>query len=365
MIFLLLTGGLAVLTIGADLLIRGASNLARTLGLSSLVIGLTVVAFGTSSPELFVSVKASLSNQADIAVGNVIGSNIFNLLFILGISSLIVPLTTSKQLIRLDVPVMIVTSGLVWLFSLDGSIDRVEGLGLLAGIIIYAPLLIYFGKRNSNQLPKVNDKTDPIAQKGVGVYRDLLLVFLGLVMLVLGARWLVEGATGLARMLGVSELMIGLTVVAVGTSIPEAATSIVASFKRERDLAIGNVVGSNIFNVLIVLSASAILATDGISVSRTTLQFDIPVMVAVAFACLPIFFTGGRISRWEGAMFLGYYAAYLTFLILTMTRHYTLPAFSRAMLWFVIPMTILGIAVSLLCWLKKRRSETKQRPVIS
>jgi len=357
MAILMLIGGLAFLTVGADVLVRGASSLARAVGLSSLVIGLTVVAFGTSAPELAVSLKASLSGQTDIALGNVVGSNIFNVLFILGVSSLLVPLAASKQLVRLDVPVMIVASGLLWLFALDGSIGRQEGVILFSGVVAYTVLLIYLGRRDQ----KREDK-DGSATKKANIWLSVVLIVVGLGMLVLGARWLVEGAVSLARTLGVSELMIGLTIVAAGTSMPEVATSVVASIRGERDIAIGNAVGSCIFNILAVLGATAGVAPEGIPVSPSALRFDIPVMGAVAFACLPIFFTGGRISRWEGALFLGYYIAYLTVLIMTAVRHASLAAFSQAMLWFVIPMTALGLMVSVLWWSRKRRGVVPPRP---
>ncbi|NQU75320.1 MAG: calcium/sodium antiporter [Planctomycetes bacterium] len=357
MVILALIGGLVLLTAGAEVLVRGASGLARAVGLPSLIIGLTVVAFGTSAPELAVSVKASVTGQADLALGNVVGSNIFNVLFILGVSALIAPLVASAQLVRLDVPVMIGASGLVWLLAMDGSIGRVEGVGLLLGIVAYTALLIYLGKRNSQPSIQKNSEGQIPPKKTASIGRSILFVAVGLVLLVLGARWLVDGAVELARMLGVSELMIGLTIVAAGTSMPEVATSVVASIRGERDIAIGNVVGSNIFNIMAVLGASAVIAPNGVAAAPAALRFDIPVMAAIAFACLPVFFTGGRISRWEGAMFLGYYGAYVAFLILTAVRHTSLAAFSSAMLWFVIPISTLGVAMSVLLWTKKRRRE--------
>ena len=189
----------------------------------------------------------------------------------------------------------------------------------------------------------------------------LVLVLLGLVLLVLGARWLVQGAADLARLLGVSELLIGLTIVAAGTSLPEAATSVVAAVRRERDIAVGNIVGSNIFNMLAVLGASAAASPGGVAVPQTALHFDVPVMAAAALACLPVFFTGGRISRPEGALFLGYYAAYVTYLILGASHHEALPAFSMAMLFFVLPGTVLGIGVSVVWALRARKAAGAQR----
>jgi cation:H+ antiporter len=182
----------------------------------------------------------------------------------------------------------------------------------------------------------------------------MALIVIGLALLVLGARWLVGGAVAVAQALGVSDLLIGLTIVAAGTSMPEVATSVMASIRGQRDIAIGNVVGSNIFNLLAVLGSAAIVAPDGVPVAPQALRFDIPVMTAVALACLPIFFTAGRIARWEGCVFLAYYTAYITFLVLSATRHAALDAFSAAMLWFAVPLTVLGLGVSLFASLRAR-----------
>lgn len=364
MAIVLLIAGLTLLTAGAEMLVRGASGLARAVGLPSLVIGLTVVAFGTSAPEMAVSVKASLSGQSDIALGNVVGSNIFNVLLILGVSALIAPLVASRQLVRLDVPVMIVTSGLLWLLALDGVIGQIEGACLLVGIAAYTALLVYLGRQNARQPLRQSENNETAPEGSMKLLLAIGLVIIGLAVLVLGARWLVVAAVDLARMLGVSELMIGLTIVAAGTSMPELATSVVASVRGERDIAIGNAVGSNIFNVLAVLGASAAVATKGIVAAPSALRFDIPVMAAVALACLPIFFTGGRISRWEGALFLGYYAAYLAVLIMAAVRHASLAAFSHAMFWFVIPLTALGVAMSVLWWMRRRRENPPSAPLL-
>ena len=347
-------GGLVLLTTGAEVLVRGAVGLARTVGLPSLVIGLTVVAFGTSAPELAVSARAGLAGQPNIALANVVGSNIFNVLVILGISSLILPLAASTQLVRLDVPIMIGISGLAWLLAGDGLISRMEGAGLFSGIVVYTTLLIILGKRKQKGQKPAELAQQPSPRR-MPLSVSLVLVVAGLAQLVFGARWLVNGAIDLARMLGISELVIGLTIVAAGTSLPEAATSIVAGIRGERDIAIGNAVGSNIFNILAVLGTAAVVSPQGVAVASEALRFDIPVMAAVAVACLPVFYTGGRISRGEGAMFLGYYAAYVVFLILAATHHASQAAFGVAMLWFVIPISVLGLAISVLLWTRSRR----------
>ena len=339
MIIFLFVAGLVFLIVGAEALVRGASRLAAVLGISPLVIGLTVVAFGTSSPELAVSIKAALSDQASIAVGNVVGSNIFNVLFILGLSALIVPLGVSQQLVRLDVPLMIALSVIVLVFSLDGNFSRTDGLMLVAGLAIYVYFSIYQSRRESAEVQ--DEYTKAFGSEGRANnrwLRNLALILSGLALLVLGSRWLVDGAVAFAQYLGVSELVIGLTIVAAGTSLPEVVTSVIAAIRGERDIAVGNVVGSNILNIMAVLGVASIIAPTGIAVSAAVARFDIPVMIVVAFACLPIFFTGGVISRQEGALLLAYYVSYTLYLIFAAAHHEALPKFSAAMLYFVIPL---------------------------
>lgn len=356
--------GIALLILGAELLVRGASRLAAAFGISPLVIGLTVVAYGTSAPEMAVSVQSALAGQADIALGNVVGSNIFNVLFILGLSALIVPLVVAQQLIKLEVPLMIGVSVLTLLFALDGSINRWEGIVLFSGIIAYTFFVILQSRKENAEVQAEyeqefgKEKIKPAAGKAMLV--QIVYVIAGLGLLVLGARWLVNGAVALAQSMGVSELVIGLTIVAAGTSLPEVATTIVASIRGERDIAVGNVVGSNLFNILSVLGLTALVAPNGINVAPAALRFDIPVMLAVAVACLPIFITGNMIARWKGALFLGYYIAYTVYLILAATEHDALPRFSNVMWEFVIPITVVTITVSLVRYLKaKRRTHTR------
>ena len=346
---LLFALGLALLVIGAEALVRGASRLALAFGISPLVIGLTVVAFGTSAPELAVSVTSSLAGAADVAVGNVVGSNIFNVLFILGTAALIVPLVVAQQLVRLDVPLMILVSLLVALFGRGGEVSRVEGLVLFVGIVAYTTFLIRQSRRESKAVAKEYDQAfgEDAPKSGRHWLLDVGLVLGGLGLLVLGARWLVDGAVAFARIIGVSELIIGLTVVAAGTSLPEVATSIVAAVRGERDIAVGNVVGSNIFNILCVLGLSAAVSPGGLEVSPSALRFDVPVMIAVAVACLPIFLTGHVIARWEGGLFLAYYVAYVAYLILEATDNALIGPFRVAMLLFVLPLTAITLGIVL------------------
>jgi cation:H+ antiporter len=343
MTVVLFVAGLGLLILGAEWLVRGASRLAGALGISPLVIGLTVVAFGTSAPEVAVSVKAAWAGQPDLALGNVVGSTVFNVLFILGASALVTPLLVSSQLIRLDVPIMIGLSVLVLVLAADGSIGRLDGALLFAGVIVYTAFQVRQSRKESAAIR--DEYAQEYAPKRPSTPANLMLVAAGLALLVLGSRWLVSGAVAFAQALGVSELVIGLTIVAAGTSLPEVATSILAAFRGERDIAVGNVVGSNIFNLLAVLGLSALVAPDGLPAPPSLLRFDLPVMIAVALACLPIFASEATINRWEGALFLSYYAAYTAYLLLAAQQHDALPVFSTVMEIFVLPLTAITLAV--------------------
>ena len=341
---LLLLGGLVVVTVGAEVLVRGARALAAAVGLSPLVIGLTVVAFGTSSPEIAVSVRSALEGElgAGLALGNVIGSNLFNVLVVIGLAAVVAPVAASRQLVRADVPVLIGASGFVWALASDGTLGRVDGGLLLAGLVGYVAFVFVMGRRNATIDAASTDAGHRAMRFRMA---DVGFVLGGLALLVLGANWLVAGAVDIARALGVSDLVIGLTVVAVGTSLPELATSVVAGLKREGDLAVGNAIGSCLYNLLGVLGLAVFVAPGGLSVARGALSFDLPVMIAVAIACLPIFFTGYRIARWEGAVFLGYYVAYTVYLLLKATEHHALDEFAAALWGFLIPLTVLTIGV--------------------
>ena len=343
---LFLSGGLVLLTAGAEFLVRGASRLAAVAGIPPLVIGLTVVAYGTSAPETAVSVGSAFSGQTDIALGNVVGSNIFNVLFILGICALILPLSVAQQLIWLDVPLMIGASLLLLVMALDGEIGRLDGIILFAGAICYTIFAIKQGRRENAEVKNEYAREFAKKDKGRSWPLQLLLIAFGLAMLVIGSRWLVAGAVAAATSFGVSELVIGLTIIAAGTSLPEVATSIIASIRGERDIAVGNVIGSNIFNILVVLGLSSVVSPGGISVAPAAVTFDIPVMIAVALACAPIFFTGHTIARWEGCIFLLYYIAYTGYLVLKAAAHDSLPAFSAVMLEFVLPLTLLTLVIA-------------------
>jgi cation:H+ antiporter len=339
--------GVVLLLAGGELLVRGASRLAVSLGLSPLIVGLTVVAFGTSAPELAVTIRSAFAGNADIALGNVVGSNIANILFILGLSAVITPLIVSQKLLQFDVPLMIGITVLLFVLGLDGKISRPEGLLLFGGIVAYVVFAI---QQSRYPEPDVQQEyaqeygKEPAKVKHPWIL-NLFLIGSGILMLVVGAGWLVDGAVTLAKALGLSELIIGLTIVAIGTSLPEIATSIIASWRGESDIAVGNVVGSNIFNILSIMGITALIAPDGVPVARAVLSFDLPILIVASIACLPIFFTGHKISRWEGFLFGGYYVIYLTYLVLNATEHDALSFFNQAVLWFAIPLTVVTLAI--------------------
>ncbi len=349
--------GLMLLVLGARFLVDGASRLALAIGVSPLVIGLTVVAFGTSAPEMAVSVGAVWGGQYDIAVGNVVGSNIFNVLFILGVSALIVPLFVNRQIIRQEVPIMMGVSVILLVMLRDLAISMVEG-GVLFLLLIGYTVFVVVQSRRAN---KAASEGAELAALNVGEARwadsrlmQVLLIVGGLVLLVIGSRLLVNASVAFAKALGVSDLVVGLTIVAAGTSLPEVATSITAAIKGERDIAVGNVVGSNVFNILGVLGMSGLVAgTAGITVAPSIIAFDAWVMLVAAVACLPIFLTGREIARWEGGVFLTFYGFYVAYLILATEQHDALATYTFAMIYFVIPLTLI---TALAIYLRPRRS---------
>lgn len=344
--------GFVLLISGAEFLVRGASSLAIAIGISPLVVGLTVVAFGTSAPELAVTVQSTYAGQADLAIGNVVGSNIANILLVLGLAALYGALRVDKQLLRLELPLMVCLSVLILLMGLDGKIGHMDGFILFAGAVIYTTYVI----RKSRKQVKA-DKAAAALEADVPLtpvkgphhfIKQLGLILFGLIMLVFGSRWLIDGAVAVARILGVSELVIGLTIIAVGTSLPEVATSIIASTKKKGDIAVGNAVGSNIFNILVVLGLGSAVSPSGIIVSPLAIQSDIPIMIAVAIICIPVFYTNYRIERWQGGILVLYYAAYTIYLYLSSTGNPALASFTTIMTILVLPVTgliILGAAI--------------------
>ncbi|MGB1723388.1 MAG: calcium/sodium antiporter [Ilumatobacteraceae bacterium] len=349
--------GVVALVVGAESLVRGSSRLAARSGLSPVVIGLTVVAFGTSAPELAVSIGAAAGGESEIALGNVIGSNIANVLLVLGLSAVVGGgLVVAQRIVRVDVPIMIVMSALVLVLGLDGRIGRTDGGLFVAILIVY----LVWTVRSAVGDQDADEDHDGVADaatlaseyssalgrekiRGSSLWRDLLYVVGGLALLVVGAQSLVTAATDIARALDISELVIGLTVVAVGTSLPEIATSVVAAARGQRDMAVGNAIGSNLFNILAVLGITGVVSP--VIVSSGARGFDLPFMLAVAVACLPIFADGFILRRWQGAVFLSYYVAYLVWLGLDAAEHDLQSAFSSLMLYFAVPLTALTVIV--------------------
>ena len=307
MIALYITGGLVLLFFGADWLVQGAVTLALHLGLSPLIVGLTVVALGTSVPEALVSVQAALGHQGGIALGNVIGSNILNIALILGLSSLILPLKVDLRIVKADVPLLTGATFMLVVLLEDFHISRMEGAFLLLCIVFYVTGNIMTVKRTSPEEDKIEGMEIP-EDSGKTLWRDVGFLILGIVTLGFGANFLVTGAVDLARIFGLSEALIGLTIVSIGTGTPELATALMAAFRKSPDLAIGNVVGSNLFNIMFVLGIAGLVAPlDGKGISSV----DLYVMLGVTILLLPTVWTGRILDRKEGFLFLAIYVGYL------------------------------------------------------
>jgi len=308
--YALIVVALLLLFGGAELLVKGSASLAVRAGLTPLVIGLTVVAFGTSSPELAVSLKAAYAGQGDVAVGNVVGSNILNIAVILGLSAVICPIVVHLQLIKVDVPIMILVSVLLPVLLSDGRLGRVEGGLLFAGIIVYTIFNVMMARKGA--AAGVESEFAQSVPKSTQHWSfDLVLIGGGLATLVLGSRLLVDNSIEVARAFQISEAVIGLTVVALGTSMPELATSIIAAVRRQPDIALGNAIGSNIFNILATLGLSSLVVP---MTAAGITPVDYGVMAGTAVLLLPFLMTGPRLGRLEGLVFLGGYCGYLAFL---------------------------------------------------
>lgn len=347
MIIACVLGGFAGLVAGGELLVRGASNLALAAKVSPLVIGLTVVALGTSAPELAVSLKSCAEGKTDLAVGSVVGSNLSNVLFILGTSALVAPLVVHARLFKLDIPVMIAAVAALWWLGCDGELDRLEGVAFCVTLMVYLVWTVWQGRREEKQLKAELDlPTDqtPITAKFL-VFNTVVLIA-GLALLVYGADWLVAGCVELAKLFGWSDLVIGLTVIAIGTSLPELAASLAAVARGKRDMAVGNVVGSNILNILCVLGFSSIAAPDGVSVDIEAIGFHIPILFGVTLLCVPVFISSMAITRAEGVGMLLYFVAYLAMIVYAATRETPIPLSTSHAIAFAGPL-FLVMALSL------------------
>jgi cation:H+ antiporter len=339
----LLLVGLAGLVFGAELLVKGSAAIAARFGIPPVIIGLTVVAFGTSAPELAVSLSAAVSGQADVALGNVVGSNTFNLLVVLGASALIGGLAVTQRIVRLDVPLLLAVSVVVLLMSLDNKIGRFDGAILVLGILTYTVWLIRAARREPDLAAGDIDVDTSASVKPMAIL--VAYVVVGLIVLIVGSQLLVGSAVDIAQAVGLSELVIGLTIVAVGTSTPELATSVMAARRGQRDLAVGNAVGSSLFNLLCVLGFTGLLSSTPIAVSDAALRLDLPVMLAATFVLLPIFWSGFHVNRWEGAVLLAFYVVYVTYLILDTSDH-AATAVVRPAALIVVPLVVLTLCVT-------------------
>lgn len=302
----LLILSLVALYIGAGWLVQGSSALALKAKVSPLVIGLTIVAFGTSAPELIVSLNATLSGQGDIAIGNIVGSNIFNIGVILGVSAIICPLQVKKQLLRIDIPVMLAATLLLTVLFWNGTLSRIEGFFFLAGIIVYTLFSLFYSRKHGEG-PNLELEEQP---KHWAV--DTLAIIGGLAVLVCASRLLVDNAVSIAKELGMSEAVIGLTIVAAGTSMPELATSIVAAYKRKTDIAIGNIVGSSLFNILAIAGSCSLVHPIE---AKNVNYIDLLVMLAISVLLLPQVKSGQKISRAEGFVLILCYVIYIFWLL--------------------------------------------------
>ncbi|MFN6553170.1 calcium/sodium antiporter [Mycolicibacterium septicum] len=317
--------GLVALAIGAEVMVRGGAQLASRLGISPMLVGLTVVSIGTSLPELAVGVTAALEGSGELAVGNIAGTNVVNILFILGLSALISPLAIERRTLRFDLPVMAGAAVLLWVLAVNGVLSRLDGLILACGAVVYTVVLIRMSRRESQAtaaeyaqaFPAVSEPGDAAKRVGGKTVQHVAMTVTGIAVVILGAEWLVGGAVGIAREFGVSDALIGLTVVAIGTSAPELVTTIVSTVRGERDIAVGNLLGSSVYNILLILGITCLVPANGLALTHNLVWIDIPLMVAASLACIPIFVTGRRVHRAEGAAMVTAYLGYLVFLLTT------------------------------------------------
>ena len=356
--FLEILVGIGLLFAGGEVFVQGAVTLSLIFGIPQLVIGLTVVSFGTSAPELFVSVSSVLRGMDALAVSNVVGSNIFNVMVVLGSSALVMPLRVESRLVRRDVPVMIAVSAAVWGMASAGRVTWQSGAALLLALVINSIWEIRTAREEPEGVEEAEPDVNPDQGKR-GLVKAVLSLLLGILLLGVGSKVLVNGASAAATILGVSKSVIGLTIVSAGTSMPELITSLVAAIKGKTDLAIGNVVGSNLLNQMLVLGASAVAASGagGLEVGALLIERDIPVMVITALACLPIFWTKGLITRLEGGILLGLYIFYVVDQVLPRTLPTWQDEFRLVMLCLVLPAVIVLIVTQAgLYWRQLRRN---------
>lgn len=318
----LFVAGLALLVVSAELVVRGSARLATSLGITPMVIGLTIVSVGTSTPELAVGIIAAQQGNGALAVGNIAGTNVLNLLFILGLSAWWKPLPLHLGIFKLELPMIVFAALLMTVLGWDGTLSRFDGSVLLAAGIVYTAALVRITHRASKLAKKEfreeygPETVSPTEHTWLMRVGYMALLAAGIVLTVVGAEWLVRGAVNMAGLLGISDTIIGLTIVAIGTSSPELVTTVISTIRDDRDVAIGNLLGSSIYNILLILSVTCIVAPGGLPVEPQLMTVDIPLMAGVALGAIPIFLTGKQVSRLEGALGVAIYIAYITWLLL-------------------------------------------------
>lgn len=322
--FILFLAGVVIVVLGAEMLLRGAARLAGMLGVRPIVIGLTIVSVGTSAPELAVGITAVSEGKGPLAVGNIAGTNMLNILFILGLSAALRPLPIRLQSVRMDVPVMIGSAVALLLMALDGVLTPTEGALLVLAAVFYTIVLVRESRRESPAMLQeyredFGAPKPPAGKRARSFAWQATLLLAGMALTVLGADLLVAGAVNLAATYGVSDAFIGLTIVAIGTSAPELATTLMGTLRNDRDVAIGNLIGSSIYNILVILGITMLASPGGVEVGRDVLWFDLPLAAVVALVCLPVFRSGRQVSRAEGLCFVAAYLAYMTLLVVFRT----------------------------------------------
>lgn len=343
MVILIFVIGLIALIGGAELFLRGVDHFGVKWRISPLVMGLTVVAFATGAPELAISIQAATSGSADLVLGNIVGSNIANILLILGISALIRPLAVQMRVVRIDVPIVIAASALLYILAFDGTLSTTDGLWLITGLITYSIFTFFQIKKERRNNPEETDFEAEESKLATGWFfyvKNIGYLLVGLGLIVQGSDWMVQSAVEIATILGLSELVIGLTIVSIGTSLPEVATSIATIRRGNTDMAVANVMGSNLYNIFLTLGLTLIIAPNVLDVSAAALALDIPFMVAVTIACIPIFIAGFDITKMDGSILLFYYTSYLTYLVLDALSSPFTNIMETGMIWMVIPLTI-------------------------
>jgi cation:H+ antiporter len=348
MTIVLFIAGLVALIAGAELFLKAVDHFGLKWGVSPLIMGLTVVAFATGAPELAISLKAALNGSADLVLGNIIGSNIANILLILGITALIAPINITRRIVKVDVPVVIGASVLLYVLAMDGGLSALDGTFLLAGLLGYSYYTFLHIKKSreddaEEEEPVFEYEQSPedLAQGNWFYIKNVGLLLIGLALIVIGSDWMVDSAVEIALFLGLSELVIGLTIVSIGTSLPEVATSLSAARKGSADIAVANVLGSNLYNIFLTLGLTLVIAPGVLAVSADAIQLDLPFMVAVSIACIPIFVAGFNLTRLDGSLFLLYYSTYLTYLVLNAMSSPVAHTLEWIMLWFVLPATVI------------------------